>query len=173
MDFDPGRPYPPDPYTVLPRLPKFVLTCPDIEPGQEIPATFSAYEGDNVSPALVWLGQPEETKSFVVTCFDPDAPRPGGFWHWGIADIPPTVTQLPRGAAVPDGAWTVNNDGGTPGFTGMAPPKGDHAHRYFFAVHALDVPHLDAPRTATPAELSDAAQAHAIARAVFYGIYER
>jgi phosphatidylethanolamine-binding protein (PEBP) family uncharacterized protein len=27
--------------------------------------------------------------------FDPDVPTASGFWHWAMANLPPTVTDLP------------------------------------------------------------------------------
>ena len=76
---DLSRPRPPAPYDYLPSVPSFTLTSPDIAEGQPIPDAFTGLH-DNISPALSWSGFPEGTRSFVVSCFDPDAltPRGGG-----------------------------------------------------------------------------------------------
>ena len=80
-------PLPREPYAGLPDLPLFNLTSTDLENGAAAPtamlsALFGVPGGQDQSPQLSWSGFPEETKSFVVTCYDPDAPTPSGFWHW-------------------------------------------------------------------------------------------
>lgn len=168
MDLD--RPVPPDPYSQLPQVPSFTLTSDDLTDGTPMPAVHTA-AGGNVSPHLAWSGFPSGTAGFVVSCFDPDAPTPAGFWHWTVATLPATVTSLPRGAGaaegalLPPGVVQTRHDGGGTGYLGAAPPRGDRAHRYVFAVHALDVDHLDVTPGTTPTAVAFQTLFHTLARA--------
>lgn len=108
---------------------------------------FNGCGGSNTSPQLSWSGAPPETKSFVVTLFDPDAPTSTGFWHWVVYNIPATVTTLPAGAgstASPvKGAGSGFADFGFNHYGGPCPPVGDSPHHYIFTVYALDVPKME------------------------------
>ncbi|AXK44763.1 YbhB/YbcL family Raf kinase inhibitor-like protein [Brachybacterium saurashtrense] len=100
--------------------------------------------GENLSPDLQWSNAPEGTRSFAVTCFDPDAPTGSGFWHWVAWDIPASTTSLPLGVPREDPSLKqARNDFGTAGYDGPEPPAGP-PHRYVFSVHALPVETLGA-----------------------------
>jgi hypothetical protein len=121
--------------------------------------------GRNLSPHLAWFGFPAETRGFVVTCFDPDAPTGSGFWHWVLVNVPRSVTELARGATPPGAAFCVRNDYGDASYGGAAPPPGDRPHRYVFAVHAIDVDSLEVSPDATPAYVGFNLAFHTLARA--------
>ncbi len=173
---DLSRPLAPNPYDQLPTTGSFTLSSPDVVHGQKLDSAF-AVDGENTSPALAWSGFPEETQSFLVTCFDPDAPTPSGYWHWTAVDIPAEVTELERGAGesdlmLPGAAFHVRSDGGNFGYEGAGPPPGDGPHRYFFAVHALDTDTLDASESDSPTKIAFLALFHTLARAVIAPTYE-
>ncbi|WP_017597895.1 YbhB/YbcL family Raf kinase inhibitor-like protein [Nocardiopsis lucentensis] len=172
---------PPSPYDFLPELPTFTLTSDDVADGKTLSkpqvSGIMGAGGEDVSPHLSWSGFPEGTRSFAVTCFDPDAPTASGFWHWSVCNIPVEVTELAAGAAnssgLPESAVTVRNDAGGHGYVGAAPPPGHGPHRYMFAVHAVDVPRLEVDASASPAFVGFNLFSHAIARAVIAPVYER
>ena len=92
--------------------------------GQPIPARFAFGQpavdapvrlSDNHSPQLAWRDAPTGTRSFLLTCIDPDVPSRGDdvnqpgrtvpadlprveFVHWLMADIPAECGELAAGA---------------------------------------------------------------------------
>jgi len=173
--------FPYDPYEFLPALPSFTLTSESITDGAplalpQVSGIFGA-GGQDVSPQLSWSGFPEQTRSFAVTVYDPDAPTASGFWHWAVANLPATVTDLPAGVGdgslLPGDALTLANDAGLRRYLGAAPPAGHGVHRYIVAVHAVGVERLDIPADATPAFLGFNLFGNAIARALLHGTYQQ
>jgi Raf kinase inhibitor-like YbhB/YbcL family protein len=91
----------------------------DLRDGEKLPERHvfngMGYQGDNISPHLAWDEVPAGTKSFVVTCYDPDAPTGSGWWHWIVANLPADTRVLPQGSgsdlvALPEGAIQTRTD---------------------------------------------------------------
>ena len=170
------RPVSPNPYDLLPKVPSFTVTSTDVTDGQPLEHDQVNAGGDR-SPQLSWSGAPEDTKSYTVTCFDPDAPTPSGFWHWVLVDLPADVTSLEagagaEGASLPGNAFMCRNDGGSKAFMGAAPPPGDQVHRYFFVVHAVREESLGVDSGASPAVVSFNLAFKTAGRAIIHGTYQ-
>lgn len=138
----------------------FFFICNDVRPvhdASRIIVYSSAFEeevlmprlyscdGSDISPPIAWDPIPRGTRSFVLICDDPDAPR--GTWvHWVLYNIPPEMTKLPArfGSAknnsveLEGGIGQGLNSWGRIGYGGPCPPKGHGVHRYYFTVYALD-----------------------------------
>ena len=136
-------------------------------------------EGNNRSPHLAWSGAPPGTKSFAVTCFDPDAPTGSGFWHWLVVNIPPNVTELaldagnPQSGKLPQGALQTRTDFGKPGYGGPCPPAGDQPHRYLFTVFAVGTDRLPVTADTSAAVIGFQLHFNTLARAAIMGLYKR
>ncbi len=119
----------PFPYDHLAQVPSLVVESDDVADGQQLDELFVfddfGMSGGNVSPHLRWHGFPPQTRGFTVTCFDPDAPTPSGFWHWVLFDVPASTTELARGAGalgatLPGSAQHARNDFGIKAYGGAA-----------------------------------------------------
>lgn len=159
--------------------PPFKLSSPDVITGQKMTmaqvANVFGCSGGNISPALAWTGAPAGTKSFVLTAYDPDAPTGSGFWHWSIANIAASVSNLPAGLEAdkgPPGSIQVRNDYGLIGFGGACPPPGP-PHRYTFTIYALGVEKIDVNVGTTPAVVGFMTQANTIGKASITAYYQR
>ena len=157
---------------------QFALTSPTLIDGKTVPEAH-VYNGfghheKNLSPELFWSGAPVGTKSFAVTVFDPDAPRPSGWWHWLVFDIPAEITHLPQGAGnghgLPEGALEIKTDFGQAGYGGPAPPPGK-PHRYIFTLYALKTAKLGLGSNAGIAEVEAAIAKVSIAKASITALY--
>lgn len=153
--------------------PAFALTSPAFTQGARIPQQYSK-GGKDLSPPLRWADPPEGTKSFVLICEDPDAPR-GTWCHWVLFDLPPELRSLPEGIPAvvqpPGGGRHGVNDFRQPGYGGPFPPPGK-PHRYYFRLYALDAV-LDAPVGSRRQDILARMKDHILARAEIMGRYQR
>lgn len=135
--------------------------------------------GANKSPQLSWAGAPEDTKSFAITMYDPDAPTGSGWWHWVAFDIPATAQELPsgagsaEGAGMPAGSIQSLTDFGTVGYGGPCPPPGHGAHRYIITLHALKTARLGLDQNAGAAMVGFNLGPQTLAKASILFYYER
>lgn len=110
-----------------------MLTSPAFGEGGLLDQTYTC-EGANVAPPLVISAVPPDTAELAIVVTDA-----GGFVHWAVAGIPPTVTSVEAGLLPPE-AVIARSDGGIEGWDGPCPPPGGGQHAYDFTVHATIEP---------------------------------
>ena len=96
----------------------------------------------------------------------------GGRRHPGRRHGAPGGAGRAGDSELPAGARQLRNDAGVRGYVGPAPPPGHGPHRYFIAVHAVDVESLGLHDDASPAYLSFTLLDHTLARAVMVPWFE-
>lgn len=142
------------------------ITSKDFTHNQSIPSIHTC-DGKDISPQLAWSGAPEGTKSFALSCIDPDAPM-GDFIHWFIYNIPASAAEIPQGGPLPAGAQEVPNDFGKKAYGGPCPPSG--THRYFFVIYALKTGGLG---TVSKKDFLHKVKENQLATAEIIGLYTR
>jgi Raf kinase inhibitor-like YbhB/YbcL family protein len=115
----------------------FVLLSSAFRQGEKIPSTYSS-AGDNLSPPLVWTGEPRGTRCFVLVLEGRRGGAKGGdsFVHWLVCNILLGIHSFAEGAATSDTlgfAIQGRNDRGEVGYSGI-----DNKHElYAFRIFAL------------------------------------
>ena len=148
------------------------VEIPAFRKGARIPVDYTC-DGRNISPEIRWSGAPEETKSFAIYMFDPDA---GDFVHWLVYNIPASLEglpeDLPKMAELEGGIRQGKNSFGGTGYGGPCPPKGRPPHRYVFRVYALGSTLELMPAASREAFLT-AIEEHILAVGEYQGLYGR
>ena len=153
--------------------PRMTLESPAFKAGAVLPRKYTC-EGKNLSPALVWSGEPKGTHSLALVVEDPDASSKT--WvHWLIFNLPPGQGELPEGLATDpslvNGTRQGTNDSGKTGWDGPCPPSGG-AHRYYFHLYVLDEVLSLSPKW-DKEQLVKAMKGHILAEASLMGTYQR
>ena len=159
----------------------FALRSIAFKDGDAMPAIYTA-DGENRSPPLDFLLEPDNAVELALICDDPDAGRGGSgtpWVHWVIYKIPPASgglaeqiepVELPP---YPVGAMQGMNSWDEVGYRGPAPPPGSGTHHYVFTLYALSEPLEDAEPGLTRDELLDAMRGTIINEARFVGTFKR
>jgi Raf kinase inhibitor-like YbhB/YbcL family protein len=153
-------------------LAAMVLLSQTFTSGSTVPQSMVATPcgGSNVSPQLHWSGVPAGARSLALILHDPDAPHPGGFYHWVFFNLAPDVRSIDAGSQLPALQSGLNGTGNA-GYFGPCPPPGK-LHHYNFTLYALDTK-LDASKPLDAAGLQDRMRGHILAQATLTGTLER
>jgi len=163
---------------------EFRLHSDTFQNGGSIPASMvfngelgSVCMGGNTSPELSWTHGPRGTRTYAVALFDVTA----SFTHWGVYNLPPSVTNLPAGAGADATNYPnqITNDAYNFGYSGPCPPPGlvpNGIHAYVFTVYALDAQlKLPSPTSNFPpsgAALYRAMNGHVLDSASITGLFK-
>lgn len=151
----------------------FSIRSPAFEDRGFIPISYSC-RGDNLSPELFWQGTPSDTRSFILVCHDPDAPK-GKFIHWLMYNIPATTVHLEKGIqkspTLPNGSLQGINSFNKIGYDGPCPPPLS-THHYIFTLYALNAP-LHLKPGSSYNEVDTAMRSHILAQTTLTGLFQQ
>lgn len=160
---------------------QFSVSSTAFIPGGNIPAKYTAFNGQNVNPPIAWSNKPAGTQSFLLVMFDRTfcGGRPDTVCrsHWIVKDIPATATGIAEGISstgpLPSGAVLGKSDNaihGTREYTGPFPDS-TTIHLYEFKLYALNTATLDCVTPFYNYCLQKAIAGKVIGTASLYGYY--
>ncbi|MEB2793015.1 MAG: YbhB/YbcL family Raf kinase inhibitor-like protein [Caldisphaeraceae archaeon] len=153
---------------------EFLLKSSSFENGGIIPKKYTC-EGEDINPQLSWEGV-EGAKSYALIMYDPDAPV-GTFIHWVLYNIPPNKKNIEEGVATREHVEGIGrhgkNDFGKFEYAGPCPPRGHGQHRYYFALHALNVEELGIKGKVDASKLLNAIKGKVIGYGILMGKFSR
>ncbi len=140
-------------------------------------------DGENMNPPLRIENVPVETQSLALIVHDPDAKTGGGWTHWVVFNIDPSVSYIAENS-VPQGSVEGTTSFGKTGYGGPCPPhskktdlqtKDDYlkdAHHYEFSIYAFDS-RLLLDEDAQKHDVERAMEGHIIDQYTLVGLYVR
>jgi len=133
------------------------ISSPAFADGAPIPVQYTC-KGANIAPPLTWSAP----LGAALVVDDPDAPG-GPYVHWIVVGIPSGPGSTSDGQT-PDGATSLPNSAGQPGYSGPCPPRGSGVHHYRFTLYQIPAtvhlpPGLAGPRAARAITQATTAQA--------------
>ena len=143
------------------------LLSPQFQDNENIPVIYTC-DGEGINPPLVISDVPEQAKSLILICTDPDSPS-GDFIHWILWNIDPNISEIKENSIpynVVEGLTSI----GKPGFVGPCPNSGKH--HYIFTIFALDLK-LNLNSTSDISMLKNTIQNHILEQTELIGLYQR
>lgn len=153
------------------------VTSPAFNDGDPLPSRYTG-DGEGISPPVQWSGIPDNAAEVVLLIEDADSPTPSPLVHAIVWKLPPGDGGLEEGAmplesqAGQKPAMGVNSYLRL-GYLPPDPPPGHGPHRYAFQVFALVTPVVIDTVAPGRTELVAALHAHAVAKGMLIGTYER
>ena len=132
---------------------QFTLSSTAFFTGGNIPVKYTAFNGMNINPPLIWTNKPAGTQSFLLVMFDRTfcSGRADSVCrsHWVVKEIPSAITSIAEGTSsttpLPAGAVLGKSDNAIHGLREYVGPFPDSTtiHLYEFKLYALNVASLD------------------------------
>ncbi|MFA7208776.1 MAG: YbhB/YbcL family Raf kinase inhibitor-like protein [Parcubacteria group bacterium] len=144
------------------------ITSAVFESDSMIPKKYTC-DGQNINPPLGISDVPAEARSLALIMHDSDAPVSGGWTHWIIFNMDPSLARIAENDVPEPGVQGLNSSGSF-GYRGPCPPNG--THHYEFRLYALDT-ELSLGGQAAKNDLEQAMKGHILQQAILVGLYER
>lgn len=153
------------------------LTSSVFQNGGAIPKAHACHAkgGENLSIPLAWAGVAADVQSFALVMDDETSPcrkGDGACRHWGVFNVPTTVSSLKAGHAWSETPGVVlgKSYSGQIGYDGMCPPG---PHEYKITLYGLrsSMPKLEGEIAITRSQFESMYQAHIVEKSTLTGSF--